>query len=238
MVDGLEECLQNPDYRMSRELVELKVSPNRIFRHHRLIIFEPEYVTSLMQHNKEFLPVAKKKLPQSSRCALISVIQYQRCKLNVMLEIAANDRKLTHWAVQQPENTSKSSESFASMWDVNRFSGARPRCRRCVLTTTWNVQSPSLLTTATIPVVKFIRDRLSLASPAFAEVMLIPSNFCLEDEVESRLNSPFQRYLFQQQCPTCVPIWGEGMRSTSLRTLSLNLAVCRCNNNEESINRT
>ncbi|RAW21517.1 hypothetical protein PC110_g22039, partial [Phytophthora cactorum] len=67
MVDGLEECLQNPDYRMSRELVELKVSPNRIFRHHRLIIFEPEYVTSLMQHNKEFLPVAKKKLPQSSR---------------------------------------------------------------------------------------------------------------------------------------------------------------------------
>ncbi|KAG2874414.1 hypothetical protein PC114_g25293 [Phytophthora cactorum] len=27
-----------------------------------------------MQHNKEFLPVAKKKLPQSSRCALISVV--------------------------------------------------------------------------------------------------------------------------------------------------------------------
>ncbi|KAG3043167.1 hypothetical protein PC121_g22725, partial [Phytophthora cactorum] len=40
----------------------------------------PEYVTSLMQHNKEFLPVAKKKLPQSSRCALISVprIRFRR----------------------------------------------------------------------------------------------------------------------------------------------------------------
>ncbi|KAG2794874.1 hypothetical protein PC111_g22395, partial [Phytophthora cactorum] len=50
----------------------------------------PEYVTSLMQHNKEFLPVAKKKLPQSSRCALISVVSSESSKLHAAQYLDSN----------------------------------------------------------------------------------------------------------------------------------------------------
>lgn len=81
IVENLVEHMSDPANRMSRELVELEVSPNRIYRQHQLIIFTDDYVDSLNALDKVPLPVQKKKLAKSSRCAMISVVSNRASNL-------------------------------------------------------------------------------------------------------------------------------------------------------------
>jgi hypothetical protein len=73
-VDGLAWCLRDPDYRMSSELVELDICPSRFHRWNPPIYYDDEYVASLMEVHGEALPVVKKKMNKSSKCAVISVV--------------------------------------------------------------------------------------------------------------------------------------------------------------------
>jgi hypothetical protein len=80
----LAACLSDPDCHMSRELVELAISPDRIRQWHRLICYDGAYVASLMAHNGEVLPVAKMKIPKGAKCALISVVSGRSGRLQAV----------------------------------------------------------------------------------------------------------------------------------------------------------
>ncbi|EGZ13116.1 hypothetical protein PHYSODRAFT_302848 [Phytophthora sojae] len=61
-------CLRDPELRIAREVVQLKVTPRKNE------VFVEEEVRELMTHDGEFPPLVKEKLPRSSKSAVISVV--------------------------------------------------------------------------------------------------------------------------------------------------------------------
>ncbi|GMF64921.1 unnamed protein product [Phytophthora lilii] len=75
---GLELCLQDNSFRMSRELVELKVLAPQTRTHPtwlRTRSISSRFVGLLKNHDKEFLPVVKDKFPLASKLAMLSVVR-------------------------------------------------------------------------------------------------------------------------------------------------------------------
>ncbi|EGZ13073.1 hypothetical protein PHYSODRAFT_334885 [Phytophthora sojae] len=66
-VDGLLETLSDPNVRMARELVELRLTLTNDS------MVSPEYIAALESQDGKFLPVVKQKLPTRSKLAMISV---------------------------------------------------------------------------------------------------------------------------------------------------------------------